>query len=235
VEEIIIPPTPAPVEEIIIPPTPAPVAPTPAPVTPAPVEPVCDFDMGTTGTTLCVPNDGVVLVGTKTGSGNFVPDGFTSDDLLHNIVQNGDMTVSFKVDNPFDFAVDMYVQHHVFAQESVNGALDAACNKKLAEPACNENADTITAACIEHGGDPFSLVSIFFVSNNSEITGEDSDAEPYECCHQEESTKGSDYGIVEYTFKVLCACPSEVRRGRRLRESKTDLEAWEEAIGGFNH
>jgi len=194
---------------------------------------ICDFDMNTRGSELCLPQDGVALLETKTASGDVVPAGFVADDLLFNIVQNGDMTVSFKVDNPFSFPVDMYVQKHVFAAGSVNGALDADCEKSLQEPGCNESTELVTAACIENGAEPFSIVSVFYVSNNAEITGEDSDAEPYECCHQDVATKTPEYGIIEYTYKVLCACPSVLRRKLRREEpTLSDMEAWtEKAVG----
>jgi len=219
-------PSPAPTSEPTVQPTLAPVTPSPTP------EPVCEFDMGTTGSTLCLPADGVVMLEAKTGSGQFVPENFMPDDLFFNVVQNGDMTVSFQVDNPFDFDVDMYVQHRVFANGGVNGALDAACTKQVGEPACNEDTEAITAACIDHGENPFTLVSVFYVSNNDVISDEDSNAELYDCCHREESTTGADYGIIEYTFKILCDCPTSSRRMLRTPKSpKSDLEAWEEAIG----
>jgi hypothetical protein len=101
--------------------------------------------------------------------------------------------------------------------------MDPACDKDLQQPGCDLFADAITSACIKPGGEtPFSIVSIFFVSTDTSF-GAGSGVEPYVCCDQEASTVGDP--IVEYTFKILCACPMDIRR--RLRGQNEDpFEAW---------
>ncbi len=72
----------------------------------------------------------------------------------------------------------------------------------------------------------FPFVSIFFVSTDSSF-GAGSGVAPYVCCDQEANTVGDP--IVEYTFKILCACPMDARR--KLRgQSEDPFEAWNQAI-----
>jgi hypothetical protein len=185
----------------------------------------CSMNMGVTGATLCAndPNS-VVLIDIETENDNVIPSGFDVSQIIYDISMSGDTVapeVTFKVDNPFPFPVDMYVQHH--KKVGSHGAMDPACDKDLQQPGCDLFADAITSACIKPGGEtPFSIVSIFFVSTDTSF-GAGSGVEPYVCCDQEASTVGDP--IVEYTFKILCACPMDARR--RLRgQSEDPFEAW---------
>jgi hypothetical protein len=188
---------------------------------PSPAPTHCSMNMGVTGATLC-DNDqnGVVLIEKKTGNDIVILSGYDVSQIIYDISTSDDNVapmVTFKVDNPFLFPVDMYVQHH--KKVGSHGAMDPACDKELQQPGCDLLADNITSACITPGtATPFSIVSIFFVSTDSSF-GAGSGVEPYACCDQEASTVGDP--IVEYTFKILCACPLVDAR-RRLRGEGVD-------------
>jgi hypothetical protein len=221
------------------PPAPAPtLAPVPVPAeaisvaTPEPSSAPthCSMNMGVTGATLCAndPTNGVVLIDKKTENDIVIPSGYDVSQIIYDISTSGDDVapeVIFKVNNPFPFPADMYVQHH--KRVGSHGAMDPTCDKELQQPGCDLLADDVTSTCITPGDEtPFSIVSIFFVSTDSSF-GAGSGVEPYECCGQEASTVGDP--IVEYTFKILCACPMDARR--RLRGQSVDpFEAWNQAI-----
>lgn len=216
-------------------PTPTPYAappvatPTNIPAEDIPVPTPCGVDMGATSSTVCMPVDSVKTVTTielKVGDSTLGISDPT--DLIYDISHSGTIDapqVTFKVDNPFDFDVDMYVQYH--EKKGSKGAFDPACLKDIQKPGCHTNADAITAACITPAGHtPFSIVSVYFVSTES-IFANGTDAKIYECCNQDANTL--DNPVIEYTFEIKCECPMD---SRNLRGAPADsFEAWLQAIG----
>jgi len=203
----------------------------PAGVTPlVPGEEGCLEDLSLQGDDLCLPGGVVSLLKVTTASGEVLPADYDIQTILYGLdITTTDDEVTFKVDNPFDFAVDMYVSHAVQAAGSTSGqALDQACDKAPQVPGCNPDASVITAKCISHPGGPsFSIVTVAFVSNDSSI--QTSDAALYECCELEKGTES--YGTISYTFEVLCECPP-VDEQRKLRVPKRDsITVWEDITG----
>ena len=114
----------------------------------------------------------------------------------------GENLVKFKVDNPFNTPADVYVQYH---ENSVGvlGALDAKCVQSPLQPGCFPGASEITAVCLSlDGKKPFTVVTIFFVTADSEIIG--SVATVPECCY--ETPRQGPIGKVAYTFEIYCGC-----------------------------
>ena len=216
-------PTPAPVQPTPAPvrPTPAPVRPTPAPVrpTPAPVAPTpapvaqCSINMGKTESTICPSNGIISTLQVKSENNKVIPSNLDPSSIFYDLAFSGTAAapeVSFKIDSPFDFNVDMFVQYHKKVAGSTAGALDPACATKLQEPGCNPSATPITAGCIKKpDGESFALVSVYFISSNSMFgTGGGSSVSPYQCCQVPASDAAKP--IIEYTFKVLCSCPTSI-------------------------
>jgi len=235
-------PTPAPVTSR---PTPAPVAPTPAPVvpTPAPALPTsspvdgnirttpttggggftpvgCPNVSGKTGETIC-PTGGRNIISTlsvRADDNRIIPVGLDPSELFYDLKFVGTEIapeVSFKVNNPFEFNVDMMIQHHIRPTGSTRGALDPKCVGRLNEPSCKPLSADVTAGCIRAGNDPpFTLVSLFFISENPLFGEGGSGIEPYKCCPIPAEDVGKP--IIEYTFKIECACPSIARHLRSV-------------------
>jgi hypothetical protein len=192
------------------------------------------MDMGETSSTVCLPVGSVktvTLVELKVGDSTpGIPD---PTDLIYDISHAGTIDaplVTFKVDNPFDFDVDMYVQYH--EKKGSKGAFDPACHKDMQKPDCPSSAYTVTAACLtpaEHTPyfTPFTIVSVYFVSTESIFYNGATDAKIYECCNQDENTLHNP--VIEYTFEIKCECPMD---SRNLRGDPADsFEAWLQAIG----
>lgn len=194
------------------------------PPTPAPT--YCPIDMGDVDTTICPPNsygtvDTVTTLRVKSENNQIIPDDLDPSSIFYDMSFGGTSVaplVSFKILNPFDFPVDMYIQYHEKAFGSSNGALDAVCVDRPLEPECAPDAPLITAGCIDHPGPnklDFALVSVFFVSSESIFGLGGQNVDPYECCPIPESDANTP--IIEYTFKILCECPPEPTSYRQLR------------------
>lgn len=197
---------------------------TPSPTTPSPTE--CPIDTGTTGDEICPDGPKAVsLLETETASGDVVPAGYNIEDIIYNLNFDVSNQVSFQVDNPFSFDVDIYVQYQKPVGES-GLAGDAVCSKSLQQADCDVNSAVLEAVCVEEPNvDPFTIVTVAFVSNDSSIVADDSGEDIYECCHLEDGTDGPNYGTLKYTFKVLCGCPKDERR-LRGQNSKDPLVLW---------
>ena len=113
--------------------------------------------------------------------------------------------VSFKVDNPFVENADIYVEFH--QQVGVRGAFDVLCDDFLNIPGCNPGADTIKGACIERNGRKFSIVNVYYVSQESSFLATPAFVEVPECCEYYDHNDSS-YQIAKYTFEIECECPT---------------------------
>jgi hypothetical protein len=177
-----------------------------------PLAPDCTMDMGKTGDTICPGTAAVALMGSKTQGGIAIPSGSHIEDIIYGLSFSGDSNapeVSFKVDNPFDVDVAMYLEYE--KKVGSHGAKDPACAKDPALGHCKTDALEITAACMRPLNEaPFAVFSVFFVSTDP-CFGVGSDSlPPFECCEQEEDTLNNPF--VKYTFKILCECPATQRR-----------------------
>jgi hypothetical protein len=174
--------------------------------------------MGMTGKTICPtsPNGIVTTLGLSTDDDRIIPAGLVPSELLYDLRFFGTDAapeVSFKVDNPFDFKVNMMVQYHNRPTGSINGALDPNCIGRVNEPACDPTSPAIKAGCRRgHEGVPFALVSVFFVSENPLFGNGGSGIQPYKCCPT--PAGDLDKPMIEYRFKILCGCPNVARQLR---------------------
>ena len=201
---------------------------------PAGVEPpLCSLNMGVTEGNLCPGNvDAVSTLEVKAMNNVIIPAGYDPSGMFYNMSIGGvagvAAEITFKLDSPFEFPADMFVQYHKKAVGSSKGALDPSCDAKLQEPGCNEQATTITAGCIHPVNEPaFALVSVFFISTESLFGSGAADAVPYECCPIPTADQGKP--IIEYVFKVLCECPSG-SSSRQLTE-KDWIQMWQQEVG----
>ena len=221
-------PSVAPVTPSVAPVTPslAPVALSVAPVPTCPHPPCgdCPYLVGDTDSTICPDQDVIVLYGVKSDDNRIVPAGLDPSSIFYDLKFKGNSSspeVSFKIDNPFDFAVDMLIQYHFHPKGSTKGGLDTNCTSRLNEPGCVPQSPSITAGCLNIGGGvtagagvvPFAMVSVIFISDNPSLGSGGTDVEPYECCPI--PTGDLTKPMVEYTFKILCACPTTSRKLRR--------------------
>jgi hypothetical protein len=180
------------------------------------VPPPCLIDMGNTDEDVCPFNpefDAVTVLHIKTDNNDIIPEDLDPSSLVYEMAFSGSAAapeVSFKVNSPFDFDTDFYVQYHTKAIASLSGALDPACDSYISEPGCNAAATKITAGCIEGAsGVPFALVSVFFISEDSMFKNGGDGVSPYECCDIPDADKSKP--IIEYSFKVACGCPTTER------------------------
>jgi len=170
--------------------------------------------MGKTDETICPGDDVVTVIDIKAKDNRIIPAGMDPSKILYDLSFTGSEAspeVSFKVDNPFDFPVDMFVQYHIKVEGSKSGALDPACDGNLMEPACNPNATPIKAGCIKSETD-FTIMSVFFISENALFGLGSTAVTPYDCCPIPPARKNKP--IIEYTFKILCECPTTSRNLR---------------------
>lgn len=165
--------------------------------------------------TICPDKDIISTLAVKVDNGIIVPEGLIPSSLFYNLEFTGTSAtpeLSFQIDNPFDFEVDILVQFHSRPPEGGGYALDPACEASLNTPDCNPDvADIFTAAC-PPSRDPTkaasTIVSIFFISDNPLLgAGGGSDVQPFECCPipDEDANKP----MIEYTFQVMCECPPD--------------------------
>lgn len=175
-----------------------------------PLFPRCDInELGSTKDTVCPDTDIVTLLETK--GTQPLPEGA---DIFYEIDIHTD-TVTFKVNNPFPSSADIYVKHE--AQAATSSFLVPTCDAR--PDTCFEDVEPITVACTTYEGHtPFALVQVYIASysvdDGAVIDDEDNDDENAaeqqvtvdKCCGFNDILP-SGIGIVEYVFKVQCACP----------------------------
>jgi hypothetical protein len=116
--------------------------------------------------------------------------------------------VTFKVDNPFETASDIYVRYHTAAGK-VAGSFTPDCERQIDVPGCNMAASTIEAACMAPPGKtPFAIVTVYFVSADTSMATGDATVE--ECCEQKLDTLT--LPTIGYTYKIDCGCPATSRQ-----------------------
>jgi len=114
--------------------------------------------------------------------------------------------ISFKLDNPFDFDVGMFVQYPNRPTGSSHGALETNCVGDPVESACNPASLPIKAGCYSAGVHiPYTLIQVYFISDNPIFGGGGLNVNQYECCPI--PAADDDKPIVQYTFRIECGCP----------------------------
>jgi hypothetical protein len=130
-------------------------------------------------------------------------------------------TVTFKVNNVFGEASDIYVQHEVFAVDAAGNAiqfLNAECEAVKTQAPCLATTDpsvynTFTAACHPQG---YAIVYVFFATTDSNVASYGGGAATVpKCCYPDEYAP--DTGIVEFAYKIECSCPSSSSQRTLLR------------------
>ena len=109
--------------------------------------------VGSIGETIC-PTSGRNIISSlsvRAYDNRIIPVGLDPSDLFFDLKFVGTEIapeVSFKVNNPFDFNVNMMIQHHIRPTGSTRGALDPKCVGRLDEPSCQPVSPDVTAGCI---------------------------------------------------------------------------------------
>lgn len=133
-------------------------------------------------------------------------------DVLYNIqmlpppAEGGAPTVKFSVDNPFPGTnADIYVKYEKAVGKF---ALDPACKRTDHVADCEAGAVQVEAGCISHDGyDPYSIVTIYFASEDSSIYQQGLLADVDKCCYPEDYKNKLHTGVVSFTYEIKCACP----------------------------
>lgn len=114
--------------------------------------------------------------------------------------------ITFRVDNPFSSNTDAYVR---YSKEVGVHANDPACEDlDDIAPGCDTSSEEITVGCVEYPGmDPFAIVDVYFASKNPFVTSNADASTDVEKCCKAPDYDGS-YGIIKYTFKIQCICPT---------------------------
>jgi choice-of-anchor A domain-containing protein len=134
-------------------------------------------------------------------------------DVLYNIqmfstpLDGGAPTVKFSVDNPFQSThADVYVKYEKTAGKF---ALDPECKRTNHVADCEPDAVEIEAGCVSHDGiDPYSIVTIYFASEDNLIYQQGLLADIDKCCHPEDYAKQLHVGVLSFTYEIKCACPT---------------------------
>ena len=115
--------------------------------------------------------------------------------------------VSFKVDNPWEFNTDVYVEFH--EEVGSHGAFDVECVRDLNKPGCDPGADTITGICINRAGKKFTIVNVYFVTaDDTYFADTPEDLVVPECCEYYDHNGATGLKMAKYTFEIQCECPS---------------------------
>ena len=116
-------------------------------------------------------------------------------------------TVKFSVDNPFAATnADIYVKYEKAAGKY---ALDPECKRTDHVADCAAGAVQIEAGCVAHEGvDPYTIVTIYFASEDSLIYQQGLLANIDKCCYPEDYAKKLHVGVVSFTYEIKCACPT---------------------------
>jgi len=167
--------------------------------------------MGKTGGDIC-PTSGRNIISTlkvKAERNVSFPVALDPTDFFYDLqfLGSGASTeISFKLDNPFDFSVGMFIQYLNRPTGSTHGALETNCVGDPITSSCNPASLPIKAGCISAGVQvPYTLVSVFFISQNPIFGGGGLNVKPYECCPIPAAEDGKP--IVQYTFRIECGCP----------------------------
>jgi len=182
--------------------------------TEAPEEPACEEGLfQKTNTTAC-PASPLV----KVRSGPSLPE---NQEIFYDINpyagEDGNRAVSFRVNNPFGSAADIYVQYdHVSRINS--DVLDPTCDGRLeVDPGCNAAAENkIEVPCISYPGHhAFALVEVYFVSQGSDFEGVDPEAEVNKCCVDRDRRgfyEELPFNVIKYVVQFQCHCPHDAQR-----------------------
>lgn len=170
------------------------------------IDPPCDDRVfKKTNTTAC---PGTPLV--KVLHGPILPE---TQEILYDINpsagNDGLRSVTFRVNNPFDSAADIYVSHNEriglnFPKPTCDGMLEV-------NSGCDIDANTIEVRCVSFPDQTsFAIADVYFVSQGAEFERVDSGAEVKKCCVDEgkrDEYNDPAYHVVHYAFEFQCSCP----------------------------
>lgn len=182
---------------------------------PALPTPMCDEDNKfSTGESVCPDSANIIEIVQK--SSDALP--LADQDLLYGIVLEGlkddniGRSIKFKVDNIFENEADIFVRYEKKVGQYTNEPMcESMPNTKSG---CDISAPSIEVGCIEFGNgvEPFALVDLFFVSNEP-TSFIKQNALPtqkvHKCCKAPDIYNNDDYGVVTYTLKIQCTCPTD--------------------------
>lgn len=171
---------------------------------------ICDTSIDRNDETVC-EDDGSVLNYYEHDRNDAPP-----EVPIHDIVQNGDGTVSFRVLNPFgDDVHDLYTVYHEAADDG-----NEECN--MEEEASSCASDTVlTAECLNNG--TYTVVTVFAGGYTASagapslvMDAESEGNEIYKCCPvpEEESFETTPANVAAWTYVIYCECPEATRRLR---------------------
>ena len=151
-----------------------------------------------TSSTICPGGDDLVKLLKTTGDTPLSED----DDIFYDISFGEDDTVTFKINNPFGAAANVFVKHDKPA--TVSGFLDPVCEGEELRPVDCNNDFEVTVACLDYPDvEPFALVNVYFAS--VAVSPLNDQATIDRCCDPDEYAPA--VGVVEYTFEIPCGCP----------------------------
>jgi hypothetical protein len=173
-------------------------------------------DVVNSGSKYCPTNYGVVaehVEGTSSSPGDV--------DILWDISghtnADGSSSVQFKVQNPFPATTDLFVRYD---HPTGEGGLEQACEKHVLEPCGGTVAVPITAKCLNGGGNPFTLVQLYFVDTTDSLADQIfGPVDVHECCHPGDIPATT---VAHYSFLIPCSCPAGTPARRQLLRGMND-------------
>jgi hypothetical protein len=192
-----------------------------ASVKPPSISPACVDPMDGQGSDYCPGSDGMGIVRAKvTGAAETKGD----IDLIYGITQTDGSSIKFKVNNPHEADVDVYVKYHK-PTVTAGGGWSEACDKE-GVPGCGAMGGEIEADCLYAEGHPFSLVQVYFVDKSADgaikaITG---GAEIDECCVENGGATPPPAVTAQYSFLLACECPPSGSSSRALRGNDFEFD-----------
>jgi hypothetical protein len=198
---------------------------------------VPDDTFTTPGSQYC-PNDSGVVALHVTGASP-LPENV---DILWDITGSSNSessSVSFQVQNPFPATTKLFVNYHEPAG-AVGASWAGACDEHDLGPCGGTTSVPITAHCTQGGGNPMTLVHLYFVDTTDSLNDQIFPAPVVidECCYPGDVAQSGNVAL--YSFLIRCSCPTstdEIVRisarvpagRRRLRSERGDYSFAAEA------
>lgn len=131
-----------------------------------------------------------------------------------------DNSIKFRVDNPFDKNLKVFVKYNEPSATAGYG-WDYACNEEEVGP-CGEVSELFEADCLHADGNPYTLLQLYFVDDSPpSIFGADLVDHIPECCHAGDVPADA---VAQFSILVRCDCPGSSSGRRQLRSGSSSIE-----------
>lgn len=171
---------------------------------PPPPPPICTKDFPSQGSDHCPDHGGVTILvvdGTEPTS--------EDKDIIYGITETDGSSIKFKIRNPFDSEMQVYVQY----KEQEGPISQLKCIGEDLSDCEDESATEIEATCFAGHETAVSLLHIYFVDPTAQNENIFGPVEVDKCCHADDPPPTS---VAQYSFMVRCQCPT-LSEGRQLR------------------